>query len=92
MTVIITQVKRDTAEVILTIEYSTDTVTETVRVDAEQIVDRFKKLRSLLGRKPTMDEARDAVVAIIKELREGEQPLVEIIPWEEYIGVDLEAE
>ena len=91
MTVIITQVKRDTAEVVLTIEYSTDAGTETVKVDAEQIVDRFKKLRSLLGRKPTMDEARDAVAAIIKELREGKQPLVEIIPWENYIGVDLEA-
>jgi len=90
MTVVITQVKRDTGEVTLTIEYSTDEGTETIQIDAEQIVDRLKELRRLLGRKPKSGEAREVVVALINEIRAGKQPLVEIIPWEDYIGIDLE--
>ena len=90
MTVVITQVKRDSGEVILTIEYSTDSGLETIQIDAEQIVDRLKELRRLLGRKPAASEAREVVVTLINEIRAGEQPLVEIVPWEDYIGVDLE--
>lgn len=91
MTVVITQVRRDTGEVILTVEYSRDAGSETIEVDAEQIVDRLKELRRLLGRKPKASEAKEVVVALINEIRAGKQPLVEIIPWEDYIGVDLEA-
>ena len=91
MTIIITQVRRDTGEVILTIEYSSDAGTETIEVDADQIVDRLKTLRGLVGRKPTQSEAREIVVQLINEIRAGKQPIVETTPWEDYIGVDLEA-
>jgi len=91
MTVVITQVKRDAGQVILIIQYSTDNGPETVDIEGEQIVERLKQLRSLLGRKPTQAEAKDCVVALIDEIRVGREPLVEIIPWEDYIGVDLEA-
>ena len=91
MTIVITQVRRDAGEVILTIEYSSNAGTETIQVDAGQIVDRLKTLRGLVGRKPTQAEAREIVVQLINEIRAGRQPLVETIPWEEYIGVDLEA-
>ena len=87
----ITQVKRDTGEVILTIEYDLNEEVLTIDVDAEQVVDRLKELRSLFGRKPTQSEARETLVALINEIRAGKQPLVEIVPWENYIGVDLEA-
>ncbi len=91
MTVVITQVKRDTGEVTLTIEYSVDSGTETIQIDAEQIVDRLKELRRLLGRKPVLSEAGEVIIALINEIRAGKQPLVEIIPWENFIDVDLEA-
>jgi len=87
----ITQDKRDAGQVILRIEYSTDTGTETVDIDAEQIVDRLKTLRILVGRRPTQAEAREIVVTLINELRIGRQPILEILPWENYIGIDLEA-
>lgn len=88
--IVITQVRRSMGDVRLTIEYSTDVDTETVVVEAQQIVDRLKQLRGLVGRKPTVAEAREVVVQLINELRRGREPLVEIIPWENYIGVDLE--
>lgn len=87
----ITQVQRDGGQVILRIEYSMDEDTQFIDVDAEQIMDRLKAVRQLLGRRPTPDEAREVVVALINEIRAGRQPLVEIVPWENYIGVDLEA-
>lgn len=91
MTVIITQVKRDTGQVVLTIEYSTDNGPGTVDVEGEQIIERLKQLRALLGRKPTQAEAKDCVVALINQVRVGREPLVEIVPWEDFIGIDLEA-
>jgi hypothetical protein len=87
----ITQVKRSEGQVVLTIEYSTDDGNEALTVDAEQIVDRLKALRALLGRKPTQTEAREIVVALINEVRQGKQPFVEVVPWETFIGIDLEA-
>jgi len=86
----IIQVKRDMGQVILTIEYGMTSGNEVIDVDAEQIVDRLKNLRVLLGRKPTQNEAREIVVALINEVRAGREPFVEIVPWENFIGVDLE--
>ena len=86
----IIQVKRDMGQVILTIEYGMTSGNEVIDVDAEQIVDRLKNLRTLLGRKPTQNEAREIVVALINEIRAGREPFVEIVPWENFIGVDLE--
>lgn len=86
----ITQVKRDLGQVVLVIEYTTGNGNEFLDVDAEQIMERLKKLRGLLGRKPTQSEARETVVALVNEVREGKKPLVDVVPWENYIGVDLE--
>ena len=86
----IIQVKRDMGQIILTIEYGMTSGNEVIDVDAEQIVDRLKNLRNLLGRKPTQNEAREIVVALINEVRAGREPFVEIVPWENFIGVDLE--
>jgi len=87
----ITQVKRTEGQVVLTIEYSMGEGTEVLAVDAEQIVDRLKALRALLGRKSTLAEAKEVVVTLINEVRQGKQPLVEVVPWETFIGIDLEA-
>ena len=87
----ITQVTRNMGQVVLTIEYDWNSNIETINIDAEHVVERLKQLRGLLGRKPTLSEAQEIVETLINELRAGKQPLVEILPWENYIGVDLEA-
>jgi len=87
----INAVSRSNGQVVLTIEYTTTNGNEIIEVDAEQIVDRLKNIHELLGRKPTQSEAQEVVVALINEIREGAEPLVDVIPWENYIGVDLEA-
>jgi len=87
----ITQVKRTEGQVVLTIEYTIGDGIAVLTVDAEQIVDRLKALRALLGRKSTLAEAKEVVVTLINEVRQGKQPLVEVVPWETFIGIDLEA-
>jgi hypothetical protein len=87
----ITAVTRTGGQVVITLEYSTDGGTIILDLDAEAILDRLKQLRALVGRKPTLAEAQEVVVALVNELRVGEEPLVDIIPWEDYIGIDLEA-
>jgi predicted regulator of amino acid metabolism with ACT domain len=87
----INAVNRSNGQVILSIEYTTDNGNEIIEVDAEQIVARLIKIRELLGREPSLSEAQEVVVVIINEIREGKEPLVDVVPWENYIGVDLEA-
>lgn len=87
----ITQVSRTSGEVVLTIEYSTGNGNMFLEVDAEQIVDRLKLLRSLLGRNPSQNEAREIVVALINDVRAGKAKIVEVVPWENFVGIDLEA-
>jgi hypothetical protein len=87
----INAVSRTGGQVILTLEYSIDGGAVILDLDAEHIIDRLKQLRNLVGRKPTASEAREVVVALINELRAGREPLVDVIAWETYIGVDLEA-
>jgi hypothetical protein len=87
----INAVTRNNGQVVLTIEYTTNNGNEIIDADAEQIVARLKKIRELLGRKPSLSEAQEVVVALIYEIRAGKEPLVDVIPWEDYIGVDLEA-
>jgi hypothetical protein len=88
--IILNAVTRTGGQVILTLEYSTDTGAVILDLDAEQIIDRLKQLRDLVGRKPTVKEAWEVVVALVNELRAGREPLVDVIAWETYIGVDLE--
>jgi hypothetical protein len=87
----INAVSRSGGQVVLTIEYTTESSgNQIIEVDAEQIVDRLKKLRELLGRKPSIGEAQETVVALINEIRARKDPLVDVINWENYIGLDLE--
>jgi hypothetical protein len=72
----INAVVRNGGQVVLTIEYSTSNGNEFVDVDAEQIVDRLKVFRSLLGRRPTQSESKEILVAVIDEVRADKQPSV----------------
>ncbi|MHC4890782.1 MAG: hypothetical protein ACYTEO_15110, partial [Planctomycetota bacterium] len=71
----INAVNRSNGQVILTIEYTTGNGNQIIEVDAEQIVARLKKIRELLGRKPSLGEVQETVVALINEIRAGKVPL-----------------
>ena len=86
----ITQVSRTGGNVVLMIEYSTDDGNETVLLEEEQLMDRLKRFKLLMGRKPTVNEAKDMLVEMINKIREGEATILDLVPWENYIGVDLE--
>jgi hypothetical protein len=88
--ILLNAVARTGGQVVLTLAYSTDGGTVILDLDAEQVIDRLKQLRALVGRKPTPQEAREVVVQLINEIRAGGEPLVDVIAWEAFIGVDLE--
>ena len=87
----IKQVTRTSGQVILTVEFSIDEETKTVKIDAEDIINRLRTFYALMGKRPSLDEAKQVFVKIIQEYREGKRPWQEIIPWEDFINQDLEA-
>ena len=87
----IVQVARTMGQVTLNIDYSTENGNASIQLDAQQIIDRLKELKKLVGRKPTLSDVQEIVITLINAVREDKQPLIDIIPWENYIGIDLEA-
>jgi len=87
----ITQVQRTTGDVYIRLDYDQDGKTNTLTIDTREIVERLKQVRSLLGRPLTLTDLRQIVVTMVNEIRQGKQPLLEVFPYENYIGVDLEA-
>ncbi len=87
----INAVSRTGGQVVLTVEYTTGNGNAFVDVDAEEVVNRLRQLRDLVGRKPTLAEAQEVLVQLINEVRSGGDPVIDVIPWEDYIGIDLEA-
>lgn len=90
--IIIRQVRRDVGQILLRVEYDLEGGVQTVWVDAKDVVERFKAFKELMGRRPTSEECRQIFVRMVDELRAGKQPFEEVIPWENFIGMDLEAE
>ena len=86
----LTQVQRSTGDVYLTFQYDLEGQIKTVTIDAREIVDRTRSLKTLVGRALTTTDLKNIVVTMINEIRAGKQ-LLETFPYENYIGVDLEA-
>lgn len=89
--IIIRQVRRDMSQVHLLIEYDDQGETRSIWVEAQDLVERFKQFRCLLGRNPSPNERKEILIQAVNELRRGWKPFTEIIQWEAYIGQDLEA-
>lgn len=88
--IVIKQVRRDIGQVLLKIEYDFQGGVQAVWIDAKDIVERFKAFRELMGRRPSVEECKQILVKMINDLRAGRQPFEEVIPWENFINVDLE--
>jgi len=86
----ITQVQRLTGEVLITFEYDIGLQTQSITINNDEIVDRLKALKKLIGRTLTLTDLKNVIVTLINEIRQGKSELSERFPYETYIGVDLE--
>jgi hypothetical protein len=93
MTVKITQVSTSLGEIVLTITYDNPAGSGqnfTFQLRKQDLVDRLIQVRTLLGRPLTLTDAKQALVAIINEVRQGQQGIPEDFNFTPYIGVNLE--
>ena len=85
----IVQVKRTEGEVNIIIEYSHETETRTIGIEASEIVGKMRSLKRIIGRKLTFEDLKAIIVKIINDKRAGLEPLIERFVYEDYIGVEL---
>ena len=69
-----------------------DGTVKTVEIDHEEIRERLKTVRRLLGRPVTKADLKYVIKTLFKELREGKEEIPETFDYAEFIEVDLEAE
>jgi len=62
----------------------------TVQIPLAEIIERLKTVKQILGRNVTLQDAKDAIVAIVNLLRQAKTPITERFDFTQYIGVDLE--
>jgi len=61
-----------------------------VQIPLADVVERLKTVKQVLGRNVTLQDAKDVIVAIVKQLRQAQSPITERFDFTQYIGVDLE--
>jgi hypothetical protein len=90
----ITQVIVENGEINLTITFDMpDETTKTFKLNYLDLVERLKTVRQLLGRPLTVKDAKEALVAIVNQVRAGKKDLPEsfLAALQSSVGVDLEA-
>ena len=90
----ITQVTVENGEINLTITYDMpDETTKTFKLNYLDLVERLKTVRQLLGRSLTVKDAKEALIAIVNQIRAGKKDLPEsfLAALQSSVGVDLEA-
>ncbi|MCW4002408.1 MAG: hypothetical protein NWE95_00640 [Candidatus Bathyarchaeota archaeon] len=93
MTVKITQVSTTTGEVTLTIAYDNPAGSGTMFAFAlkkQDLFERLRRIRELLGRPLTLQDAKLALLVIINELRAGRISVPEDFNFGAVIDVELE--
>ena len=90
----ITQVTVENGEINLAITYDVpDETTKIFKLNYLDLVERLKTVRQLLGRPLTVKDAKEALVAIVNQVRAGKKDLPEsfLAALQSSVGVDLEA-
>lgn len=67
-----------------------DGTVRVVEMDEEEIKERLKTVRRLLGRPVTKRDLKDVIKAVFKEIREKKEVPPETFDYTEFIDVDLE--
>jgi hypothetical protein len=94
LTIKITQVSTTTGEVTLQIAYDNPVGSGnlyTFTLKKQDLFDRLKRVRELLGRPLTLQDAKQALVAIVNEVRAGKSSVPEDFSFAQVIDVELEA-
>ncbi len=94
MTIKITQVSTTTGEVTLQIAYDNlvgKGELSTFTLKKQDLFERLKQIRELLGRPLTLQDAKQALVAIVNEVRAEKSSVPEDFDFTAFIGVELEA-
>jgi hypothetical protein len=94
LTVKIAQVSTTTGEVTLQIAYDNPVGSGamfTFTLKKQDLFERLKRIRELLGRTLTLQDAKQALVAIVNEVRVGRSSVPEDFNFTGVIGVELEA-
>ncbi|MCW4045234.1 MAG: hypothetical protein NWE94_06935 [Candidatus Bathyarchaeota archaeon] len=94
MTIKITQVSATTGEVTLQIAFDNPAgsgAMSTFALKKQDLYDRLKSVRELLGRALTLQDAKQALVAVVNEVRAGKSTVPEDFNFASVIGVELEA-
>lgn len=64
--------------------------TRQILIPQAEIVERLKTVKNILGKPLTTQDACDAVIVLINQLRTQKTVLPERFDWTQYIGADLE--
>ena len=94
MTIKITQVSISNGEVTLTIAYDNPAGSEimfTFALKKQDLYERLRRIRELLGRPLSLQDAKYALIAIVNELRAGKLGVPEDFNFAAVIDVELEA-
>ena len=93
VTIKITQVSISTGEVLLTIVYDNPAGSEimfTFVLKKQDLFERLRRIRELLGRSLTLQDAKYALIAVVNELRAGRLGVPEDFNFSSVIDVELE--
>lgn len=63
----------------------------TFKLRKQDLVDRLIEVKTLLGRPLTIADAKQALIAIVNEVRAGKTGIPEDFSFTPYIGIELEA-
>jgi hypothetical protein len=94
MTVKISQITTNTDEVILTLTYDNPEGSgnlRTFKLKKNDLYARLHTVEVLLGRALTLQDAKEALVAIVNEVRKGASSIPADFNFAQYINAELEA-
>lgn len=94
MTIKVTQVSVSTGEVTMTVAYDNPAgsgIMFTFSLKKQDLFERLRRVRELLGRPITLQDAKLALIVVVNELRAGRSGVPEDFNFAGVIDVELEA-
>jgi len=86
----ITQIDVAHGDVKLTVQFSDGTLTRTEIIRLQDLIDKLKIIREILGRPLKLQDVKEVLISIVNEFRAGKQSIPEQFDLAAWIGVDLE--
>ena len=94
MTVKITQISATSGEILLTLTYDNPKGSgnlATFSLKKIDLLNRLIEVRLLLGRPLTLTDVKEAILAIVNEVRKGQTGIPEDFNFTPFINIELEA-